>query len=156
MKRKWAGSLILFVSLVFAIIFLVIENRRTSFLNDVSEPIDFIRAISVDDGGSEYLSFKDSKGKLFHVCLKNTLAGNQHLTLGDRAVSESGLEERRFLRLLERWYSSDPEARAWADRNQLWLESDRKEPQPDPDDLGMHYPKVFAVSVLQRLQLRNP
>ena len=149
MKRKWTGLLILFVGMAFAIIFLVIKSSRTSFLNEVSEPIEFIEAISADDGGSEYLSFKDSKGKLFRVCLKNTLAGDEHLVLGDTAVPQSGPEERRFLRLLERWCLSDPEAR-------LWAQSNRMEPQPGPDDLGTHYPKAFAVSVLQRLQVRNP
>jgi len=131
------------------------------YLKDVAEPITIVDGKDWDDGGGKGLSFKDSKGVVRSVCLRDGLDGGQDLTLGSmtpgrgRKVAVGSPEEQAFLGLLQRWSLQDPEAREWSRRIEQWLRADIKQSILRGDETAEQLRAMFAVKMMLRLLRRN-
>lgn len=122
------------------------------FLRDVAEPITLISSQQRWESDFTWVSFafRDRKGieryaKYIYtgyigVPIQNTLL------LDDRQVPPQGREERGFLRLLQRWYQTDAEARDLTGRTA----------NPDFSTLTeQQEAKFIAVRIMETLSKRN-
>ncbi len=135
---------------------------RSEYLRDVLEPIAMVQGVSWDDN-SQGLVFRDSRKTEKSVSLLFLEAEDEpqkrNLLLGSsvprrrygKSVPVGGSEEQAFLGLLERWYRSDPEARA-IDRR---ITEKTTEPFSDTGKTDEYYGKVIAVRILRILRGRN-
>lgn len=131
------------------------------YFKDVAEPITIVDGKVWDGGGGKGLSFKDSKGVVRSVCLRDGLDGGNDLVLGsmtpDRGakVAVGGPEEQAFLGLLQRWSLQDPEAREWSRRIEQWLRADIKHSILKGDETAEQLRAMFAVKMMLKLLRRN-
>lgn len=142
---------------------------RPARLPDVVEPITIVDAISWDDGGSYGLAFRDARGVTRYACLMDDLEDHHNLVVGSyspvndegrlREHPVGGYEERAFRQLLERWCRSDPDARWWDRRLELY-----KNGQVSREELSRGAPsgtdrpidaEGMAVSILRQLRQRH-
>src|SRR5262245_47723205 len=70
---------------------------------EVVEPIAVIDGGSYEDGGSQFIRFRDAAGVTRYACLLDELHGRQNLEIEDHEVPLYGADEQAFLELLERW-----------------------------------------------------
>ena len=122
------------------------------FLRDIAEPITLISSRMQWESDFTWMSFafRDSKGIVRHAKYIATgfitVEVHNTLLLDDRQVPPSGREERGFLRLLQRWYQSDAEAR------------DLTGPKANPDFATLteqQKAKIIGVDIMKRLSTRN-
>jgi hypothetical protein len=136
---------------------------RSPFLAGIIEPITIIDGMCLGDGGSLCLRFQDSKGVVKDICLEESIYDDHDLILNafipnewqSRHVPNSGVEERAFLGLLERWADHD------SDANILMLQIERrkqgliKNEAFEPTLSDEQKLKLIPVAILVKLRRRN-
>jgi hypothetical protein len=91
--------------------------EKSEYLKTVKEPIKMLFGGVFGYHGDYYVEFSDATGKLFGVWKYNSFDENLGLTFVNNqthdkfVVPYGAAEEKEFLGMLERWASSEPEAK---------------------------------------------